>query len=314
MTTQKRGAAMLRRIGSIGISVVCLGTSGVVEAGLINGSFESGLTGWSIYGGVATRENVGPYDATHGTSLGVLEYINIVPPPTFGISEALGLPLFTVVNPYFGELGAFPEPFITTDIFELLRQDFGGALDGCYAEPYGHDCLIATGMAMLYQSFNVTAGQRLSFNWNFIGNNPFGAPGISGAYAAFATLSLPGQVAGLLLNDNWGNVLPLTEQVGPIESLCVEIYGAACLDFNDATFTGASAGYQRTVIPIHSTGLATLGFVVRGANQPETGDAMLLLDNIRLSSVPEPSSALLLLAAILALSFTRRLMRTRSDG
>ena len=283
-------------IRKLAVVIVALGSVSVAQADIINGSFEDGLAGWNSLGLTGVRGIVGPHAPTDGVLQGALEAGGT---GTGGsdtndemISNVLGIPRVTVANPYA------PPDIVQPTIFELLRQDFNGGLSGCYERP--DDCLTINS-SLLYQSFEAKAGQRITFDWNLLGID------VHTADSAYVTLTTPGSITAILLGDTKGNVVPIDPSFGSVELLCASPSpppNPIC-DGNVLTIKNGATGYQSISLDIFSSGVATLGFsLIESAGvTPESG---LLIDNVRLTKIPEPGTLALFGIGLIGMGLSRR--------
>jgi hypothetical protein len=233
---------MLKIAVAVLASVACL-TAGTV----VNGGFETGnLTGWT---------SIGTGTGAVGTQG------NAVPP----------------AGSYQGLIYSGQGPLSPTDVavgtletdLNLAAGAIGTALPNNGSPTYGD---------AIYQTFSATAGQTLSFTWNFITSEV-----IPTNYdAALYTLQLN------------SNTAQATELADTSESGLLTLAVGGSNPFYEST-RGGMTGYYTVNIPISVTGNYTLGFIAM-----QTGDDLvssgLYVDNVSLSgagSVPEPSSWLL---------------------
>ncbi len=123
---------------------------------------------------------------------------------------------------------------------------------------------LATGGGAIKQTFTATAGDVISFDWNFLTNEA--TPNAS--YNDFAFVSLNG----------------LTELADTTSAF-----------FDSSTLFRQETGYQTTSFTIATAGTYTLGFGVVNVGDSRVPSG-LLVDNVRTETVPEPASMLGILA------------------
>lgn len=123
---------------------------------------------------------------------------------------------------------------------------------------------VVTGGAAIKQTFTATAGDIVSFDWNFLTNESTPSNG----YNDFAFVSLNG----------------LTELADTTSSF-----------FRSSTPFREETGYQTTSFTIANTGTYTLGLGVANVGDRRVASG-LLVDNVRTEPVPEPASMLGVLA------------------
>jgi len=277
-------------IRKLAVVIIALTSAPVAMADLINGSFEDGLDGWSSLGLTGTRGVVGPHSPTDGDSQAALQATEFSTIDDEQISDTLGLPRFTVANPFE------PGRTFTTTIFEILRQDNMGGVSTCL-DPDLDDCL-TEGSALIYQSFDVETGQRISFDWNLLGVD------CCTADSAYVTLTTPDQIIALLLSDTRSSVFLIDPIFGSVDLLC----DAALLDICNnqvRPIDGGATGYNSVSLDIIGSGQATLGFSLINSSGPSP-DSGLLIDNVTLSMIPEPGTFALLGIGLFGMIAARR--------
>jgi hypothetical protein len=219
------------------------------NAQVVNGSFETGdFSGWTLFG----------QGTTYTSSVGVT--------PTAG-----------TVQGYIDNTGNFTQT--APDIVAALGV------------PTAQIAAITTGTptrgTALYQDVTVSAGQTLSFDWNFTTSELDQDP----SFDDFAFYTIAGD-AFFLSSRNAGSFDPLLTP--PVDPLMVPAAG-----FNGIT------GWTTQTYTFPSAGTFRVGFGV--LNVKDAGhDSALLLDNISIS-VPEPCTGLLALSSILMLKRQRRI-------
>jgi hypothetical protein len=154
-----------------------------------------------------------------------------------------------------------------------------GALDTLKIS--GDTGAVAFGSA-IQQSFTANAGDQLHFNWNFLSDDPGNHAGND-----FAFMLLDGNLQRIANTFTASGVTP-------------------------TVFTGET-GYQGFSALISSTGTHTLAFGVVDVDAPNLalGASAVLIDNVRVTAVPEPGSVVLMLAG---LAMVAGVVRTRSRG
>lgn len=211
----------------------------------MNGGFETGdFSYWSTIGNTSIQTNGFMVDPAGGTYQAL-------------ISNAPG------------EFGNTYDP-VDLDDLEMFLGLSSGDLD----EYYGTE-----GSAIRTFTFAATAGQVVSFSYNFLTTDLY-----SSDYNDVAFVVL----------DKRNSVIQDTFIEFPIESLAV---------ISNDGVPVYETGYRRYSLVIPSTGLYRLGFGVVHANDDALASA-LLVDNV---SVPEPSSVMLLLLGLAGLVWWRRL-------
>lgn len=285
---------MLARMAAIAAAMLTT----PAHAAIVNGSFEAGFNGWASLGAVFPIGPVGPYSPTDGHKHMAAESL-IGGPEDEDIARQFRLP------------ASSPE-FPQAAIFEAYRLDFEpgeNPLVPCFS---GRDDCYTAGSAGFYQTFNVEAGQRVTFDYNWLAGD-----GLSDA--AYATISIrdaffdPAEVFEvILLGDSRGNGLaPLDRDAPPVYVLCGDFYYSplcnASVELSDVLMEEGATGWVSASIPITRAGVATLGFAVLNASTEELSSA-LLVDNIRL--VPNPSAALLFASSLAGLAWRHRSTRS----
>jgi hypothetical protein len=217
---------------------VALGTARTAQAQIVNGGFETGdFTGW----------------ATAGDTTVVMEAFGVVPPQ----------------GQFQAQISTLVDAVSDTDIETFLGLT-PGTLDG-----------LGNGDAVegsaIRQTFSATAGQILTFKWNFLTDEDvdFADPDFND-FAFFSIAPAAFELADIV---TW----PL---------------------FSPATGILNQTGYQMGMFTIPATGMYTLGFGVMDAGDGGI-ESVLLVDDVAV--VPEPASmALMLLGAPGLLAARRR--------
>lgn len=169
--------------------------------------------------------------------------------------------LFPVEGLRFGIVDALFAAPLTVDAAEMALNLPAGTVDAALV---GNPVGVAAG----WQQVDVNAGDVLEFNWAFMTLNP-----LTGANGD----------AGFVLIDDTISVLAMQP---------------------DATIEVVHSSYSRTdwslvQFPINSTGTINIGFGVADGSSTVTG-SQLLVDDVRIIPVPEPTVALMLLIGAMA--------------
>ena len=209
---------------------------------LPNGSFESGFFNWHTTGNTSIQTSSFMVD------------------PVDGSNQAL-------ISNAPGEFGNTDDPVELDDL-----ETFLGLAPGDLDEYYGTE-----GSAIKTFLFNATAGQVISFHYNFLTTDLN-----SSEYndVAFVVLDKRGTLQDTFIEFPITSLSVISNDGGPVYE----------------------TGYRRHTLVIPSTGQYRLGFGVVHANDDALASA-LLVDNI---SVPEPSSVSLLLVSLAGLVWWRR--------
>lgn len=142
------------------------------------------------------------------------------------------------------------------------------------------------------QSFTANAGDSLSFDWNFLTNDDITAPDSAFNDIAFFSLnSIPIKLADLF----------------------------SSFTISSTTFNFES-GFHTSTIGIQSAGIHTIGFGVANVGD-QLINSGLLVDNVKITAVPEPSSLILSIIGGLPIaswffgpSVSRALGKSRPQG
>jgi hypothetical protein len=231
------------------------------NATLINGGFETGdFTGWTTLGETSIETSAFGSGPTQGTSQASLSTAGAVFAGSI-IEEFLGLEIGSLTN--FG---------IPLDPFRLPNGDpFPGG--------------IATQGSAIRQTFTAEAGDILTFDWNFLTNEPALFPALNDfSFVSISSLSA-------LASTTFPPAAPFS-----------------------MTQFFQETGFQPFSFTIPTTGTYTLGIGVTDWRD-STIDSGLLVDNVNLTPVPEPTSALSVLAfgALGAGSVLKRKQRQKAD-
>jgi hypothetical protein len=236
--------------------VVALGVAGLLmlgvvptHAGVVNGGFETGdFSGWSTIG------NASVVTAAFGT------------PTAGGTYHAL---LQTGLTPNDGATGA------TDSAIEAFLGLGAGAIDAFCSANVSNCAASATDGAAMKQTLSVTAGQVVTFKYNFLTSEQ--TPSV---FNDFAFLSVGGSIVSLLADTTSAFVVSPT-------------------GYADET------GYQTFSYTFTSGGLVDIGFAVFNEGD-NILDSALLVDNV---NIPEPSTLVLLGAGLAAVGLARRRAR-----
>jgi len=225
------------------------------NATLINGGFETGdFTGWTTLGETSIETSAFGSGPTQGTSQASLS--------TEGAAFA----------------GSIIEEFLGLDPGSL--DNLGTSLD-FLPFPGG----VASQGSAIRQTFTANAGDLLTFDWNFLTNDPSLFP----TFNDFSFVSISS------LSDLASTTFPAV--ISPMTRFFQE------------------TGFQPFSFTIPTTGTYTLGIGVTDWRDT-TKDSVLLVDNVQLASVPEPTSTLGLLAfgALGAGSVLKRKQRHKGEA
>ncbi|MFO0943967.1 MAG: PEP-CTERM sorting domain-containing protein [Pirellulales bacterium] len=216
---------------------------------LINGSFENGLTGWQV-----TNSPISVSSAADYLGVGIVL-------PTDGVFSAV------LDSGGIGDSAQFVLPALGFTANDFVNAyPFSGTIPANWM-PGGQ-------IAMLYQSFNVNAGDKLSFDWNFVGLDAFSVGGgFDFSWWALKVDGNPFYVSVL------GNQLGYSNGLGQF--------------------------WTSTEFLIQNSGVATVYFAASG---DVAFGSKLHVDNVRLSisAVPEPNSLILSMLIGPMLIFRRR--------
>ena len=224
---------------------------GAANAAVVNGSFESGLAGWSMLGDASTQATVGSVGAIDGAA-----QLSLTTASLLFDDDLAGVGAFNLSATDTAAAGGTLEGFVGLA---------PGALD-----PDPLNAVQAYEGSAVSQSFTASAGQTLSFRFNFLSKDTlpgdFGFVVIDGAMFKLADTTWLSAPAG-----RW------TQQTG---------YGL----FTHVFSTG---------------GPHTLAFGVVDVGDFNASSA-LLIDTVQVSAVPEPGTYALMLGGLVALALRRR--------
>jgi len=230
------------------------------NATLINGGFETGdFTGWTTLGETSIETSAFGSGPTQGTSQASLS--------TAGAAFA----------------GSIIEEFLGLQAGSL--NNLGTSLDPFTNAPFPFPPGSATQGSAIRQTFTANAGNILTFDWNFLTNEPSLFPSLND----FSFVSISS------LSDLASTTFPAV--ISPMTRFFQE------------------TGFQPFSFTIPTTGTYTLGIGVTDWRDT-TKDSVLLVDNVQLASVPEPTSTLGLLAfgALGAGSVLKRKQRHKGEA
>ena len=272
------------------------------HATLVNTSFESGLTGWSSIGAAGTLGAAGPHAPTDGASMAALQTQGVFTGEQQmlytdeSIAAELGLP---------DQLIIFEGMPIVVPYFESVREDFVGDPDmnGPYGECTTDDDCFVGGGAAIYQQFQAEAGDRVTFNFNFLRGEIFDY--------AFAVLISPSSITALTLAESSGQPIglaPVNPAFADTPQLCTLGLSPNCFMPNtDDDLDRGATGWTPGEITVDTSGLSTIAFVLLNESFDGIGETGLLLDGVQLvKAVNEPSLLFLLGLAGLVLARRRR--------
>ncbi len=219
------------------------------SANTINGSFENGLTGWTSAGTVALTTAAFGSGPTDGTFQAIISNNSSQGPlPSDGFLEAfLGLPA--------GRLDA------------IAAANFPGAPD-------------ATHGSAIRQTFSITGGDTLTFDWNFLTNEP--TPSIQNDFAFVTLFNIS---PGFPLADTFSFMVP------------------------SPTPAAEETGFTTTSFVVPVSGTYTLGFGVVDVTTTDV-DSALLVD--RVLTVPLPAAAWAGFALLGVMGGARTVRRARN--
>lgn len=305
---RKENSMVIRSLVMSLVTVALLWSAWPAQAVVVNGGFETGiLAGWQTIGDVSLQTAGIGVAPTEGTTMAFLTTLcdrekpggsvcsttareltyspnNAVPSLSFSGDNVNGVP--TLLGGFFGfsraeVLGLLSPP-------EIVQRTF----------PAGEGSAIKQGLTG-------QAGDQLAFDFYYVTTDPFDE--------AFVVLvSDTGSTSVTFLNPFSGpNHLPFSGgSTSPIDLYCHRVLpgGNPCQagDNNRAT------GWQHLSIGLPNTGTFTVGFglwEVAEGTQPTA----ILIDNVTLTAIPEPSTAILLGGGLLLGWLRRRRMR-RTPG
>jgi hypothetical protein len=230
-----------------------------VKAATLNGGFEDGFSGWETIGNYRIESSAFGINPVEGKSQAFL---------STAYQEVVGLDVN--FNPIIGG-NAVPVDFISgfSSLEEFLEIStfFGNtSLDS-----------IATATPIegsaIKQTFTAAAGQRLTFNWNFLTNESVDSTAVDNftfpQFNDFAFVSIK--------SDSFSQLFSLANTVSGFTD--------SATNFTNET------GYRQFSYTVPTTGTYTLGIGVVDVGEP-TRVSGLLVDNVE---VPEPGSTLALL-------------------
>ena len=238
----------------------------------VNGSFESGFSGWDTLGNTSIQGTLGDIAPIHGNKQALLTtYDDDVEGGSSGSEgEGEGPVDYTGIESFLG---------LTPGSLAFVHPSGSASIEG----------------SAIKTTFFATKDQIVSFSWNFLTTDP--------AYFGYEDFALVSSLMGpsqnvLILADTFSFLFPSTAAFSNngCSSLC-----SGSLTIPDPTSMQTRYGIHSFTIP--TTGTYTLGFGIITAGDDE-GDSALLVDNV--SVVPEPSSIVLLLLGLVGLVWWRR--------
>lgn len=247
---------MVRSILALSFVILWIGRS--ANADIVNGSFENGLTGWQHTNSPISITSLVDY-SIYG--IGAVH-------PTSGVADV------ELNSGGIGDSAQFVLPG-----FGFTANDFVPAYP--YAGSVPNGWMPGGQIAMLYQTFSVNAGDKISFDWNFVGLDFFSVGGgADWSWWAIRVDNNPFYVSML------GNQLNYPNGIGQM--------------------------WHATEYEIQTSGSATIFFASSGDTAYPSN---LYVDNVRLSisAVPEPTS-MFLLATLLPLAVLRRSRKSTSSA
>lgn len=296
---------------------IVMATTTLSFAGVINnGSFESGLTGWTLAG------NVGRPSSTFGKT------------PTAGARMAYMISQNTLVP---GVTTAAAGGSNTAQVSAATLASALGTTTASLNTAAGAGNSATTGVGAqggsgIFQSISVNAGDTLSFQWSFLTTeDPEFGPGSNNPYNNdFAFISLNGAITVLgrvneLASDSTDKsafqYIPFTG--GAVDGSNVETFlfetgdgtGSTAIRSSDyESNTGTSFGsnkFSTFSVTFPTDGTVSLGLgVINVDSETSTGSgtpSALIVDNLQLvAAVPEPGTLTLLLGGAIGLVAMRR--------
>jgi len=244
--------------------------AGTANAALINGGFETGdLTGWQIVGDASVQTSSFGSGPTQGAYQAVLTNdILAFHSVAFGGASDPNL-----VYPLSGS------PAVN-HINESLLGLPSGSLQAITVAPSSMELKISPiFQSAIIQTFPGVAGSQLSFNWNYLTSD-----GYNYDYSFVSLTS--------------SNLLLLEKLAGNDPSALPPPLVASNTVFQNET------GFKMFSFILPKTGTYTLGIGVTGVAD-ENFDSGLIIDDVKVASVPEPSTILLLGSALAMLAAWR---------
>lgn len=239
---------------------------GTASAQIVNGSFEQSggsFTGWSVKGDTLIEGNSlgsGPTDSTHEALVATATdgSVNNAVPAGTGVSES-------VLDPFLG----------------LSASALTGLGNGT----------VKLGSAIT-QSVTLAAGQKLTFDWDFLTNQTY-YDALDGYYQkpsaanndfAFVSVSKAGSINLTKLADTFDGYAPASNAGGFVTAFTITDINDPFISetgFHSYTFTAATAGtYTLGVGAVNAT---------TNANTDGINSAV-LVDNFKVLPVPEPQT------------------------
>ncbi|MBV8885802.1 MAG: hypothetical protein JO235_17655 [Chroococcidiopsidaceae cyanobacterium CP_BM_RX_35] len=274
-----------------------LSASSSRAATISNGNFATGdYTGWSTIGdaSIQTSSAFGSIPP-EGQQFEALVTTATTTPQLSGFDH----PSFSGIN-----------PVSTTDLETFLglpTEDVNipgsGSLDILSNSDVNFSKRKVIGGSAFKQTITANAGDQISFEWNFLTNELVPEPSYTD-YAFFSVVPTNSSSSPILLAN-----------ADPSDPSAFGLSGTPLSVSPDQT---SETGFHTQFYTIPTTGTYTLGFGVAQVNpvtpfaDDNTGNSAVLIDNVSLTSVPEPNPAfgILLLGVLSAGPLLKRKQRT----
>ena len=224
---------------------------GAANAAVVNGSFEAGLAGWATLGDVSTQAAVGSVGSPDGAAQLALTTASSV----FD-DDLAGVGAFNLSGTDTASAGGNLETFVG-----LVPGDL---------DPDPFNAVQAYEGSAVSQTFIASAGQTLSFRFNFLSND-----------------TLPGDFGFVVVDGAMFKLADTTWLSAP------------------AGTWSQQSGYGLFTHVFSSAGPHTLAFGVADVGDFNASSA-LLIDAVQVSAVPEPKTYALMLAGLALVALRRR--------